>query len=133
MHQLLVYPIAGNDMTTPSYLENAEASPLGKPDMAWFVGHAFAAMEDAADPRVNLVGRGDLADLPPATLITAQVDPLRSESIAYGEALRAAGGNVEMMNYDGVTHEFFGIGAVVPQAGEAMDFAVAQLRAALGS
>ena len=133
LHQLLVYPVAGNDMNTPSYLENAEASPLGKADMAWFVEHAFAAMTDASDPRVNLVGRDDLADLPPATLITAQIDPLRSESIAYGEALQAAGGEVKMMNYDGVTHEFFGMGAVVPQAVEAMDFAVAQLRAALGS
>lgn len=133
LHQLLVYPIAGNDMNTPSYLENAEAAPLGKADMAWFVDHAFGAMEDAADPRVNLVGRDDLADLPPATLITAQIDPLRSESVAYGEALRAAGGEVEMMNYDGVTHEFFGMGAVVPQAAQAMEFAVAQLRAALGS
>ena len=133
LHQLLVYPIAGNDMNTPSYLENADAAPLGKADMAWFVDHAFAAMADAADPRVNLVGRGDLADLPPATLITAQIDPLRSESIAYGEALTAAGGTVDMKNYDGVTHEFFGMGAVVPQAVEAMEFAVAQLRAALGS
>ena len=133
LHQLLVYPIAGNDMNTPSYLENADAAPLGKADMAWFVDHAFAAMDDAADPRVNLVGRDDLTDLPPATVITAQIDPLRSESIAYGEALKAAGGKVEMMNYDGVTHEFFGMGAVVPQAVEAMGFAVAQLRAALGS
>ncbi len=133
LHQLLVYPIAGNDMNTPSYLENADAAPLGKADMAWFVNHAFGAMDDAADPRVNLVGRDDLADLPPATLITAQIDPLRSESISYGEALQAAGVEVEMMNYDGVTHEFFGMGAVVPQAVAAMDFAVAQLRGALGS
>lgn len=34
LHQLLVYPVADNDMTTPSYLENAEAAPLGKADMA---------------------------------------------------------------------------------------------------
>ena len=133
LHQLLVYPIAGNDMNTPSYLENADAAPLGKADMAWFVDHAFAAIADAADQRVNLVGRDDLADLPPATLITAQIDPLRSESVAYGEALTAAGVKVDMKNYDGVTHEFFGMGAVVPQAVEAMEFAVAQLRASLGS
>ena len=132
LHQLLVYPVAGNDMNTPSYLENAAAAPLGKPDMAWFVDHAFAKPEDAADPRINLVGRDDLSDLPPATVITAQIDPLRSESIAYGEALQAAGVAVEMKNYDAVTHEFFGMGTVVPQAVEAMDFATAQLRAALG-
>ena len=67
LHQLLVYPVAGNDMTTPSYLENAKAATLGKADMAWFVEHAFAEMDDTADPRLNLVDRDDLQGLPPAT------------------------------------------------------------------
>lgn len=133
LHQLLVYPVAGNDMSTPSYLENAEAAPLGKADMAWFVEHAFAKMGDTADPRLNLVGRDDLQGLPPATLITAQIDPLRSESIAYGEALDAAGVTVEARNFEGVTHEFFGMGAVVPQAVEAMDFATTNLKAAFAN
>ena len=132
LHQLLVYPVAGNDMTTPSYVENAEAAPLGKADMAWFVEHALASKDDAADPRINLVDRDDLADLPPATVITAQIDPLRSESIAYGEALKAAGVTVETQNFDKVTHEFFGMGAVVPQAVEAVDFATTRLTAAFG-
>ena len=133
LHQVLVYPVAGNDMTTPSYLENAEAAPLGKADMAWFVDHAFAAMEDAADSRINLVKRTDLAGLPPATLITAQIDPLRSESLAYGDALKAAGVTVEAQNFDSVTHEFFGMGAVVPQAVTAMAFATDNLRAAFAN
>ena len=130
VYQLLVYPIAGNDMNTPSYLENADAAPLGKADMAWFVKYAFAKMEDAADPRVNLVARTDLKGLPPATLITAQIDPLRSEGQAYGQALLTAGVNVDMKNYDGVTHEFFGMGAVVPEAKQAMDLATKDLRTA---
>lgn len=133
LHQLLVYPVAGNDMTTPSYIENAEAAPLGKADMAWFVEHAFAKKDDAADPRINLVARTDLSGLPPATLITAQIDPLRSESMAYGEALTAAGVTVQAQNFDGVTHEFFGMGAVVPQAVEAMELATGNLKAAFGS
>ena len=133
LHQLLVYPVAGNDMTTLSYLENADAAPLGKADMAWFVEHAFAKMDDTADPRLNLVDRDDLQGLPPATLITAQIDPLRSESMAYGEALIAAGVTVETRNFEAVTHEFFGMGAVVPQAVEAMDFATANLKAAFAN
>lgn len=133
VYQLLVYPIAGNDMNTPSYIENADAAPLGKADMAWFVKYAFAKMEDAADPRVNLVARTDLKGLPPATLITAQIDPLRSEGQAYGQALMAAGDTVDMKNYDGVTHEFFGMGAVVPEAKQAMDLATKDLRAAFGN
>ena len=133
VHQLLVYPIAGNDMNTPSYVENADAAPLGKADMAWFVKYAFAKMEDATDTRVNLVARTDLEGLPPATLITAQIDPLRSEGQAYGQALTEAGVVVDMKNYDGVTHEFFGMGAVVPDAKQAMDLATTDLRKAFGN
>lgn len=130
LHQLLVYPVAGNDMNTPSYLENAAAAPLGKPDMAWFVETVFAPIEEFGDPRIDLSDRVDLQDLPPATLILAQIDPLRSEGLEYGAALLAAGVPVEMRVYDGVTHEFFGMGAVVPQAAEAMDFATTRLRQA---
>ncbi|MBC7477802.1 MAG: alpha/beta hydrolase [Pseudorhodobacter sp.] len=133
IYQLLVYPIAGNDMDTPSYLENADAAPLGKADMAWFVKNAFAKMEDAADPRINLVGRTDLQGLPPATVILAQIDPLRSEGEAYAAALTAAGIKVHLQSYAAVTHEFFGMGAVVPESKQAMDLATADLRAAFGN
>ena len=75
--------------------------------------------------------RADLAGPPSARLIKAQIDPLRSESISYGETLKAAGNDVEMRNFDGVTHEFFGMGSVVPQAIEAMTFATDNLKDAL--
>ena len=130
LHQLLVYPVAGDDMDTPSYLENAGAAPLGKPDMAWFVENVFVPVEESADPRINLSDRVDLQNLPAVTLILAQIDPLRSEGIDYGAALKAAGVQVEMRIYDGVTHEFFGMGAVVPEAVQAMAFATARLRQA---
>ncbi len=133
VYQLLVYPIAGNDMNTPSYIENADASPLGKADMAWFVEYAFEKIENATDPRVKLVARTDLKGLPPTTLITAQIDPLRSEGQAYGQALTEAGVVVDMKTFDGVTHEFFGMGAVVPEAKQAMDLATTDLRKAFGN
>ena len=41
--------------------------------------------------RINLVGRSDFGGLPPATIITAQIDPLRSEGQAYAESLRVRG------------------------------------------
>ncbi len=46
------------------------------------------------------------------------------------EHLAEAGVDVEQMTYDGVTHEFFGMGTAVPQAQEAVDMAVANLREA---
>nr|WP_111298472.1 alpha/beta hydrolase [Paracoccus saliphilus] len=126
-HQLLVYPVAGDDMTTESYVENAEAQPLSKPAMEWFVEQVFEDPSQAADPRLDLVEREDLEGLPPATIINAQIDPLRTEGETYAENLEAAGVTVSQRTFDGVTHEFFGMGAVVPTAQEAMEFATSQL------
>lgn len=130
VYQLLVYPVAGNDMDTPSYKENADAKPLGKADMAWFVKNTFASMDQTSDPRLNLVGRTDLADVAPATVITAQIDPLRSEGEAYAAKLKEAGVQVDARTFPGVTHEFFGMAKVVPQAKEANDMAIADLKSA---
>lgn len=130
LHQLLVYPVAGNDMNTDSYKENAEAKPLGKADMEWFVKNTVSSMDQTSDKRLNLVGRDDLAGVAPATVITAQFDPLRSEGEAYADKLKAAGVDVDAKTFDGTTHEFFGMGKVVPQAKAAMDMAVADLTAA---
>jgi len=127
VYQLLVYPIAGNDMNTPSYQENANAAPLGKADMEWFVSHVFKSKDETADPRVNLVGRSDLQGLPPATVITAQIDPLRSEGQTYAEKMKAAGVPVNLVNYEGVTHEFFGMAKVLDKAKVAVDAANADL------
>lgn len=130
VYQLLVYPVAGNDMNTASYKENADAKPLGKADMEWFVKNTFTSMDQTSDKRLNLVGRDDLAGVAPATVITAQFDPLRSEGQAYADKLKAAGVAVDAKTFDGVTHEFFGMAKVVPQAKEAMDMAIADLTAA---
>lgn len=130
VYQLLVYPVAGNDMNTPSYKENADAKPLGKADMEWFVKNTFASMDQTSDPRLNLVARTDLAGVAPATVITAQIDPLRSEGEAYAAKLKEAGVAVDAKTFPGVTHEFFGMGKVVPGGKEAMDMAVADLKSA---
>ena len=131
-HILSVYPIATNDMTTPSYEAYADAAPLSRDGMMWFVEHVFEDPSEAADPRINLIGRDDLAGLPPVTIINAEIDPLQSEGEILAERLAAAGVTVEQMTYPGVTHEFFGMGAVVPQAQEAVDMATANLREAFG-
>ncbi|MDQ3229676.1 MAG: alpha/beta hydrolase [Pseudomonadota bacterium] len=44
-----------------------------------------------ADPRIALVKQDSHANLAPATIILAQIDPLRSDGEKYAEKLRAAG------------------------------------------
>ena len=71
-----------------------------------------------------------LKGLPPATVIAAEIDPLMSEGKAYAERLKSEGVKVSYQNYTGVTHEFFGMGSVVPKAKQAEEKASADLKKA---
>ena len=128
VHMLLVYPVAGVDMTTPSYQKNAEAMPLSKAAMEWFVKNTIKSDEDKSSPMLDLVGKANLRDLPDATVITAEIDPLMSEGKMLADKLRAAGSEVKYQNFDGATHEFFGMDAVVKDADRAQDLAAHELR-----
>ena len=129
VHQLLVYPVAGTDPNTPSAKENANAKPLNNAMMEWFAKHEFQKPEDTQDPRIDLL-KADLSGMPPATVITAQIDPLQSAGKALADRLEAAGVKTSYKNFDGVTHEFFGMTAVLDDAKEAMNFAAAELKSA---
>ena len=122
LHQLLIYPVVDNDMTRPSYRDNANAKPLNKAMMAWFFQH-YATPADAMNPYALPIKAGSLSGLPPATVITAEIDPLRSEGQAYAEKLQAAGVPATHRDFKGVTHEFFGLGAALPLARDAQRFA----------
>jgi acetyl esterase len=130
VHQVLIYPVAGTDTTTPSYQENADAVPLSKPAMEWFFDKYLRGPEDMQEPLLNLVDAPDLDGMPPTTIVTAEIDPLRSEGQALADRLRQVGIPVEAMNHEGVTHEFFGTGAVVADARAAQQLAGQRLREA---
>ncbi|GAB3830539.1 alpha/beta hydrolase [Hymenobacter jeollabukensis] len=129
-HQLLVYPIAGYDLNTPSYQRNAQAKPLNKAMMGWFFDKYLRSAADGKSPLISLVS-ANLKGLPAATVITAELDPLMSDGQMLADKLKAAGVPVKFQNYDGVTHEFFGMAAVVPQAKEAQALGGGELKAAL--
>ena len=132
VHQLLVYPIADYNFDTPSYVAHANAKPLNRPMMQWFFGHYLRSPRDADTPAISPVRVRDLSGLPPATVITAEIDPLRSEGETLADRLRQAGVGVDFGSYAGVTHEFFGTGAVVDKAAQAVRQAAAGLRTAFG-
>lgn len=132
-HLLIVYPMAGTNLDTDSYKANASAKPLDKPMMQWFYNNLVRTPADMQDPRLDIVGKADLKGLPATTLITDQIDPLQSEGLMLGEKMKAAGVQVDARNYDGVTHEFFGMGLVVAKAKAAEEVAIKNLKAALGA
>jgi len=124
---LAVYPIAGTDTNTASYREQADSKPLNRAMMAWFLGKYMRTAADGRDPRLNLLN-ADLQGLPPVTIINASIDPLRTDGELLAARLRDAGVTVEQKQFDGVAHEFFGQGAVLPEARDAVKFGARSLK-----
>ena len=131
VHQLLVYPITNYAFNTPSYQAFVDAAPLNTPLMRWFFGHYLRSTADATSPYVSPL-RANLRGLPPATVITAEVDPLRDEGEAYAARLKAAGIPATLTRYMGVTHEFFSMPGVIDKAKQAVMEAAGGLRSAFG-
>lgn len=125
VHQLLIYPLVNNDFDSSSYVRNATAKPLNKAMMQWFFRYYSA---DTNSPYALPLKAPSLKGLPGATVITAEIDPLRDEGRAYADRLSFEGVDVSYQDYTGVTHEFFGMGEIVPKAKEAEVFAVNNLR-----
>jgi acetyl esterase len=131
-HVLAIYPVTQSSLNTESYLENAAAQPLNRAMVEWFIDKLIDNKDQLKDWRLNLVD-AKLAGLPSVTLISARVDPLRSDSAKMEDALKKADVLVERRDYEGVTHEFFGAAAVVEKARNAQAFAGERLRKAFGN
>lgn len=132
IHQLLVYPVANNDVTTASYNTYATAKPLSKPLVEWFVDKYFRTMSDGDSKYISLVDVATLNGLPATTIIGAEIDPLQTEGKQLADKLSSVGVTTEYRLYEGVTHEFFGTYAIEPNAQDAQEYAASRLRSAFG-
>ncbi len=144
--QLLVYPVIDvrSPNGFPSRKENEEGPFLTLAVMEWFERHYFssrgasskgsAGIGDAGrlEPKASPLLAPSLAGLPPALVVTAELDPLRDEGEAYARALEAAGVATTLHRYDGMPHMFFQLSAISGDARELLAEAVAALKKALG-
>ncbi|MCG6497868.1 alpha/beta hydrolase [Kitasatospora sp. A2-31] len=130
-HQVLVYPNTDHRADTASLREHDDPLLFNRRSVAWYWGHYLADPADGDHPYASPLRAPSLAGLPPATVITAEYDPLRDEGERYAEALRAAGVPVEARRYDGMPHGFFAMTGVLDAAGEAQRYAAERLREAL--
>ena len=116
-HQLLIYPVTDADFTVPSYIENGDGSAFLSLDMMrWFWQHYVGDLSQPLHTHAAVLRHEDLTGLPPATVITAQYDPLRDEGMAYAERLAAAGVPVEAEIAPGMIHGFFSMFEPIPDA-----------------
>lgn len=130
MYQLLVYPITNYAFNTPSYMQAAHDKPLDRPGMMWFWQKYLRTPADGANQYASPLRAPSLRNLPPAMVITDENDPLRSEGEAYAARLQQSGVPVTATRYNGVMHEFFGMGAVLTKARQAEAEAAGGLRSA---
>jgi acetyl esterase len=130
--QLLVYPVADSDLDRRSYHEyDGDEFIVNRGDMVWFWNHYAPDPADRVNPHASPLRAGDLTELPPAYVITAEHDPLRDEGFECAERLRAARVPVEHRHFGSQIHGFFTFVNVLDDADRAVADAGQAIRAAV--
>lgn len=100
--QILLYPVIDDDVETESYRLYGEGYYNSKSAMEWYWDQY--APTDRDDMLVMPSKAESLADLPPAVVITAELDPPCVSGERYAERLRADGVDVHVHRLDGLFH-----------------------------
>ena len=132
--QLLVYPVIDLSATRsehPSQTENATGYFLTVGQMEWYREQYLARDTDGEEPYASPIKAGSFAGLPSACVVTAEMDPLRDEGEAYGQALHDAGVPVEIHRARGMFHGFFNMDAVLDGSKDAQRVAYGAMRTVL--
>ncbi|MFI6688946.1 alpha/beta hydrolase [Streptomyces sp. NPDC050485] len=131
--QLLAYPVVQFDADTPSRTENATGYALTAEAIS-DIQDLYAGTDPAVrrSPKVSPLRAEDFHGLAPAVIGTAQYDPLRDEGQAYASALRDAGVDVFVRNYDGLIHAFVNLFPVSPASEAAVSELFTQFKQRLG-
>lgn len=106
-HQVLMYPDLDFRRSNVSIQQFAgKYGNISRATQQWFMDHYLNAEHEKLDAHVSPLLAPDLAQLPPAFVVTAEYDALRDEGEQYGARLREAGVPVTVKRYDGMIHEF---------------------------
>ncbi|PHR84113.1 MAG: lipase [Colwellia sp.] len=109
--QILIYPSVDYTMSCDSTEENGTGFLLEKEKMIWYFNN-YLQNNESSKPASPLFM--PMAKSMPQTLIfTAGCDPLRDESIAYAQALKEVGVNVEQHTFDGMIHAYMLLDSIV--------------------
>jgi acetyl esterase len=112
--QVLNYPATDHHFDTPSYLQFANGSVgLSRETMMWFWRQYLPDDSQGKNPLASPLAAADLRGLPPALVITAELDVLRDEGEAYLARLREAKVSAAGVRYVGMPHGFLGYQAVL--------------------
>ena len=126
--QLLFYPGCTSHPDTASYRRFTKGFVLDGDDISWFFNNYLRSSDDREDWRFAPLNASEVSGVAPVWLGLAECDPLVDEGVLYGDKLRAAGVNVDLEIYRGVTHEFIKMGRIIPEARHAHADAARALR-----
>ena len=106
--QLLIYPNTDLTMSSRSIKENGDLRHmLSQDSLAWFVQH-YLGESDPTDWRASPLLADSHAGLPPALVVTADLDPLVDEGEAYAAKLQQAGVPTRVERGRNMCHGFYG-------------------------
>ena len=117
-YQLLLYPCVDVASDTPSMTVHADAHPLSRDTMDWFLAQYLSTDANPADPRISPIRTTDFSGLAPAIIIAAGFDPLSDQAEAYAKKLIEAGGQAVFRRYSSLPHAFTSFN-LVPAADKA--------------
>jgi acetyl esterase len=121
--QLLIYPELRLLVERQPAVESDPGGvgfPLDVRALSWFQKYYVPEGTDPDDPRLSPLLAKDLAGLPAAYIVTAGLDPLRDDAIAYAERLKQAGVAVVQVDYPTMIHGFFSMQGLIPLATSAI-------------
>ncbi|MCE1180250.1 MAG: alpha/beta hydrolase [Micrococcales bacterium] len=128
--QLLIYPSVDQRGPFASREENGTGYSLDLPTMAYFSRH-YAHGAELDHHTLSPLRAASHAGLPPAVIVTAELDPLRDEGEAYAAVLREAGVAVEYVCFPGLIHGFIDKSPISTGAASAVEQMCAMFRRAL--
>jgi len=126
--QVLAYPAVDGTFTTPSWTEFADAPLLSTADARWFWSQYVGPGHRADDHLAAPMRAASLRGLPPAMILTAEVDPIRGDAEAYAARLRREGVPASLIRYRGVFHGFLTETGAFTQARRAIEEICLHLR-----
>jgi acetyl esterase len=127
---VMVYPVLGADVNTPSYVRNAEAPCLTRSEMIYYL-ESFLGPQggpNRSSPYAIPMLSDDLGNLPPAFISVASHDPLCDDGLLFAQKLKAAGVPVRVREEPALAHSYMRARHVSEPARKGFDAIVEALR-----
>ena len=103
----LIYPVIEPNFESHSYREYSEGFGLSREEMKWFWSQYATEDSERKNAYLNPLLSASLDRLPPAHVLLAEYDVLRTEGELYAQRLKNSGIATKVMSYEGMLHGFF--------------------------